>query len=58
MEVASLVETFDFARVGPLLDRHLRELTIRQLRLTLFFDGFLEAVKDERTPLASNQQLM
>jgi hypothetical protein len=58
MEVASPVEIFDFSRVEPLQDHHLRELTIRNLRLALFFDGLLEAVKDERTPLGSNQQLM
>jgi hypothetical protein len=58
MEVASPVETFDFVRVGPLLDHHFRELTIRYLWLASFFDGLLEAVKDERTPLASNQQSM
>ena len=58
MEVASLVETFDFVLVGPLLDHQLRELTIRYQWLAFFSHGLLEAVKDERTPLASNQQSM
>jgi hypothetical protein len=58
MEVASLVETFDFVRVGPLLDHQLRALTIRYLWLAFFFDGLLEAVKDERTLLASNLHIM